>query len=255
MRDLTGQRFAKLLVLSEAGRDHLGKVLWRCQCDCGETTTTTMGNLTQGTTKSCGCLRRVSRRRADLTGRRFGLLTALRPAGTTKWACVCDCGVLKDVFTIHLMREHTRSCGCLRIVQNPDAARLKRRERMSLTGWAKQAIADAHLQCDCCGATSNLHAHHIMPFAEYPELRRDPENAAALCAPCHREVHRLIRQGLTGGDALATMLTDSICARRNDASTDALQCLTAWRENGGVEDLKKARHYLDKLIEVEGGNG
>lgn len=27
--------------------------------------------------------------------------------------------------------------------------------------------------------------------------------------------------------------------------------VTRWREKGGVEDLRKARHYLDKLIELE----
>ena len=27
------------------------------------------------------------------------------------------------------------------------------------------------------------------------------------------------------------------------------------RDKGGLEDLKKARHYLDKLIETEGGGG
>ena len=26
--------------------------------------------------------------------------------------------------------------------------------------------------------------------------------------------------------------------------------ITRWKDKGGVEDLKKARHYLDKLIEV-----
>jgi hypothetical protein len=28
--------------------------------------------------------------------------------------------------------------------------------------------------------------------------------------------------------------------------------ITRWRDKGGVEDLKKARHFLDKLIEVSG---
>lgn len=27
--------------------------------------------------------------------------------------------------------------------------------------------------------------------------------------------------------------------------------VTRWRDKGGVEDLRKARHYLDKLIELE----
>lgn len=32
---------------------------------------------------------------------------------------------------------------------------------------------------------------------------------------------------------------------------NAVKYLTRWREKGGVEDLKKARHYIDKLIEME----
>jgi hypothetical protein len=31
----------------------------------------------------------------------------------------------------------------------------------------------------------------------------------------------------------------------------AIKYLCRWREKGGVEDLKKARHYLDLLIEME----
>jgi hypothetical protein len=27
--------------------------------------------------------------------------------------------------------------------------------------------------------------------------------------------------------------------------------VSRWRDKGGVEDLRKARHYLDKLIEIE----
>lgn len=27
--------------------------------------------------------------------------------------------------------------------------------------------------------------------------------------------------------------------------------VTRWRQKGGVDDLRKARHYLDKLIEME----
>lgn len=32
---------------------------------------------------------------------------------------------------------------------------------------------------------------------------------------------------------------------------NAIKYLTRWRDKGGVEDLKKARHYIDKLIELE----
>lgn len=30
-----------------------------------------------------------------------------------------------------------------------------------------------------------------------------------------------------------------------------IKYVSRWRSKGGVEDLRKARHYLDKLIELE----
>lgn len=30
-----------------------------------------------------------------------------------------------------------------------------------------------------------------------------------------------------------------------------IKYVTRWRQKGGVEDLRKARHYLDKLIELQ----
>lgn len=32
---------------------------------------------------------------------------------------------------------------------------------------------------------------------------------------------------------------------------NAVKYLSRWRNKGGVEDLRKARHYIDKLIEME----
>lgn len=32
---------------------------------------------------------------------------------------------------------------------------------------------------------------------------------------------------------------------------NVVKYVTRWRDKAGVEDLKKARHYLDKLIELE----
>jgi hypothetical protein len=32
---------------------------------------------------------------------------------------------------------------------------------------------------------------------------------------------------------------------------NAIKYLCRWRDKGGIDDLRKARHYIDKLIEVE----
>lgn len=36
---------------------------------------------------------------------------------------------------------------------------------------------------------------------------------------------------------------------------NAVKYLSRWKHKGGVEDLRKARHYIDKLIELETADG
>lgn len=55
VRDLTGQRFGKLVALKEDGRTKQGQAKWLCQCDCGNITSVASSSLTGGLTKSCGC--------------------------------------------------------------------------------------------------------------------------------------------------------------------------------------------------------
>lgn len=54
-RDLTGQRFGRLLVSGYAGRID-GDHAFQCECDCGGTIRTRGYSLTGGQTRSCGCL-------------------------------------------------------------------------------------------------------------------------------------------------------------------------------------------------------
>lgn len=55
--DLTGQRFGRLVALSDVGRNRSGSVLWRCVCDCGQEVIVRGAELRNGAYKSCGCLR------------------------------------------------------------------------------------------------------------------------------------------------------------------------------------------------------
>lgn len=57
-RDLTSNRFGRLVVLSRAKNNKHGAAYWICRCDCGEETIATGSHLNSGHTKSCGCLRR-----------------------------------------------------------------------------------------------------------------------------------------------------------------------------------------------------
>ena len=56
--------------------------------------------------------------RKDLTGQRFGKLTAIFadiiPNKKTYWMCQCDCGNKTRVVVDQLISGHTKSCGCLK---------------------------------------------------------------------------------------------------------------------------------------------
>jgi hypothetical protein len=57
-------------------------------------------------------------KKSELTGQRFGRLTALRDVGKNKdgrfiWECMCDCGSITRVLSNSLKDGHTQSCGCL----------------------------------------------------------------------------------------------------------------------------------------------
>lgn len=58
-------------------------------------------------------------RREDLTGKRFGRVTAVRfydlsSNGAAQWVCRCDCGTKFVTLASSLKAGRTRSCGCYR---------------------------------------------------------------------------------------------------------------------------------------------
>lgn len=56
-KDLTGQRFGRLVVLGLADvPDRKGFIFWRVRCDCGTEKVIMQNNIIYGQTRSCGCL-------------------------------------------------------------------------------------------------------------------------------------------------------------------------------------------------------
>lgn len=53
-KDLSGQRFGKLVAQTYFKKDNIG--YWHCECDCGNEVDVIVGNLTHGYTHSCGCI-------------------------------------------------------------------------------------------------------------------------------------------------------------------------------------------------------
>ena len=56
--NLVGQKFGRLTVMEENGRNKNGGVLWLCKCDCenGKNVIAVSADLKNGHTQSCGCL-------------------------------------------------------------------------------------------------------------------------------------------------------------------------------------------------------
>ena len=123
--NLQGKRFGKLVVVEYAGNDSKGYSTWKCKCDCGNESIVRGINLTQGSTRSCGCSRysfTINDGRPNphqlAVGDRFGLLTvgALEKEvdGHKYYYCTCECGGDAVVRADNLKAGKTKSCGCMR---------------------------------------------------------------------------------------------------------------------------------------------
>lgn len=114
--DLTGQAFGRWTVIAYSGK-RWSVPLWECRCECGAVRVVLESGLKRGTSKSCGCWARDILRE-DLTGQRFGHLTAViclgRIGKATKWECLCTCGRKHVAAAGNLKAGSTSSCGCQR---------------------------------------------------------------------------------------------------------------------------------------------
>ena len=96
-------------------------------------------------------------------GRRYGRLVVLAYAGTvgrrnTVWTCRCDCGVVKDIYTISLHGGTTKSCGCLRVERmttHGEAARGNGKDRTS-----KEYRAWISMKVRCCNPASTFYSYY-----------------------------------------------------------------------------------------------
>lgn len=55
-KDKTGGKYGRLFHVTRR-KDHRGKHLWLCLCDCGNEKVVVANNLSSGKSNSCGCLK------------------------------------------------------------------------------------------------------------------------------------------------------------------------------------------------------
>lgn len=102
--DLTGQIFGEWTAV-----EYVGNSYWRCICSCGNVKNVHAYTLKNGKSTNCG---RDIHRIKDLTGRKFGELTAIKYCGNMHWICRCSCNNIKIVRSGNLLNGSTNSCGC-----------------------------------------------------------------------------------------------------------------------------------------------
>ena len=61
--DLTGKRFGKLTAIEPLKERKNKRIVWKCKCDCGNYANVISTYLTNGDTKSCGCIKNEQNKR------------------------------------------------------------------------------------------------------------------------------------------------------------------------------------------------
>lgn len=72
-KDITGKRFGRLVAVAPVSQSKNGVWKWLCKCDCGNEKIVSIGNLTSGSTRSCGCFRKENAIKNGLKSTTHGL--------------------------------------------------------------------------------------------------------------------------------------------------------------------------------------
>lgn len=82
----------------------------------------------------------------------------------------------------------------------------RRTHRGPHAAWARAVISRDKATCQVCGVTGvELHAHHVKPYKDHPELRDDLENGLTVCYACHWSIHSTgaAENGVNSGNTAA----------------------------------------------------
>ena len=101
--DLTGLTFGEWEVLSYDGDKY-----WNCKCSCGTEKKIHGYDLRTNKSKSCG---HSSTGFKDLTNMQIGEWSILEYSGNAQWLCECSCGETRNVSSINLLNNRSKSCG------------------------------------------------------------------------------------------------------------------------------------------------
>ena len=125
-KEITGQRFGRLIVLETLWEESPPKV--KCLCDCGNIVVLRKNDVQDGHTRSCGCLQRECASSVnyvdhtdEISDYGVKIIKPHHQNNLGQWLWECECGVCNNHFTdipARIMNGHVRSCGCLKSSSN-----------------------------------------------------------------------------------------------------------------------------------------
>jgi len=229
--NIKGEKFGRWTAIEITNkRSSRGEVFWKCLCECGTIREVKKSKLSDGTSKSCGCLRRElssvrqSNSGLDLTNKTFGRLKVLRPTGEKKddgrvWFCQCECGGTIETSARSLNGGRTKSCGCLQVekvtqlglshkgINNPSYNHELTTEQRETNKFHRTSANAKRLRlevykrdnfkCQVCSKniSKDFVAHHLDGFADNKDKRFDIDNLVTLCKDCHTSFHKAYGYG------------------------------------------------------------
>ena len=211
-KELKRKRFGKLLALEKFGKNERGGTLWKCMCDCGNTSIVKAYNLIVGNTKSCGCLP-TGPKVKDAVGEVHNRLTVEKFAFVGRYRdryyrCRCSCGNTTIAKISSVRNGNTKSCGCWKREcdknryreKNPnwneeltDEERELRRDVQGYNEWCLAVKRLADFSCAVCGSRKSgmLRSHHLESYSANKKLRLQTSNGACICVVCHLFFHKI----------------------------------------------------------------
>ena len=115
--------------------------------------------------------------------------------------------------------------------------------------WRNAVLDRDDRQCQHCGGSGELHAHHVKQFALYPVLRFEVANGQTLCFTCHEIEHGRLKMPAMNPDGISVKGCSYIYAPKGQAGEYSALAANPYRGCGN----RCVYCYVPKVIKIDRG--